>query len=185
MIIFDNMKNEIPFYNHFVDAENLPQAGPEDFIPIESEYLYVRWASVFMFFIMGGFLLAMFVIFSDFALNTKLLLLLGYLILHIIWAILVRLEFKQRGFVIRDQDIAYRRGFIFRTRQYLPFRRVQHCKISEGVVERVFNFATIIVSAAGDDIVIQGLRPEVAQSLQSYINERVDALNKEMKDGIN
>ncbi|WP_236970314.1 PH domain-containing protein [Membranihabitans marinus] len=179
------MKNEIPFYNHFVNVEDLPQTGPDDFQPIESEYFYVKLASVFMFFIMSGFLLAMFVIFSDFDLYSKLYLLLGYLLVHILWAILVRLEFKQRGYAIREQDIAYRRGFIFRTRQYLPFRRVQHCKISEGLIERVFNFATIIVSAAGDDIVIQGLRPEVAQSLQSYINERVDALNKEMKNGSN
>src|SRR5690606_21959147 len=87
------------------------------------------------------------------------------------------------GYAIRTQDVAYRSGLIFRSRQYLPFRRIQHCKITEGLFERLFNFSTVIVSAAGDDIVIHGLRPEEAQNLQQFINEKVDTLTKEMHYG--
>src|SRR5690625_6967810 len=89
-------------------------------------------------------------------------------------------EFRNRGYGIRQKDIAYRRGYIFQVKQYIPFRRVQHCKISEGMIDRLFDFATVIVSAAGDDIVIHGLRPEKALELQQWINEKVDQLTKEM-----
>lgn len=176
------MKEE-PFFNDWVDPGALPVATAEDFVPVESEYLYVRLTSVLILFLIGGVLLALFVFVSSMAFWEKGVFAGGFLLLIILWAIYVWLEFRQRGYAVREQDVSYRRGLIFRTRQYLPFRRVQHCKISESMLERVFNFATIVVSAAGDDIVINGLRPEVAQALQKMINERVDQLNKEMKNG--
>lgn len=177
------MNVEEPFYNRWVDLDHLPPNTPEQFLPIESEYLYVRLTSVVVFSLVTGLPIALFVLLSGWSLSIKFIILLGFLLISIVWGILVWLEFKQRGYIVREQDIAYRRGLLFRTRQYLPFRRVQHCKISEGVVDRIFNFATIIVSAAGDDIVVQGLRPDVASALQKYINDRVDYLNKEMQDG--
>ncbi|WP_236980715.1 PH domain-containing protein [Membranihabitans maritimus] len=171
------------FSNRWVDPESLPRAGAEDFTPVESEYLYVRLTSVLIFFIVGGVLVALFVLLSSMTFLWKTVITGGFLLLILLWGIYVWLEFRQRGYAVREQDVSYRRGLIFRTRQYLPFRRIQHCKISESMLERLFNFATIVVSAAGDDIVINGLRPEVAQSLQTMINDKVDQLNKEMKNG--
>ena len=177
------IKNEAPFYNNWISLDTIPQATEADFIPVESEYLYVRLSSVLLVAIVSGLGVATFILFSSFTWAQKLYILAGFLVLILLWAWLVYMEFKCRGYAIRDQDIAYRSGYIFRRRQYIPFRRVQHCKITEGLIERLFNFSTVVISAAGDDIVIHGLRPDDAQNLQQFINEKVDSLTKEMHYG--
>src|SRR5690625_7957033 len=79
--------------------------------------------------------------------------------LFILFLVLISIkEFRNRGYAIREKDIAYRRGYIFQVKQYIPFRRVQHCKISEGMIDRLFDFSTVIDSALEDDIVLHGLR---------------------------
>ena len=176
-------KIERPFYNDWLSLDQIPQATDTAFTQVESEYLYVRLSNVLLVAILIGLALAVFLIFSSYALSQKLYMLGGFVLLILIWAWLVYMEFRYRGYAIRSQDIAYRSGFIFRRKQYLPFRRVQHCKITEGLIERLFNFSTVVVSAAGDEIVIHGLRPEDAQNLQQFINEKVDTLTKEMHYG--
>lgn len=172
-----------PFYNEWLDINELPRAESSEFVGLESEYLYVRLSSVLVMAILGGLMLTIFVFLSSLTLLVKFLVLLGFVLLLTLWGVLIMLEFKRRGYAIRSQDVAYRSGYIFRRRQYLPFRRVQHCKITEGLFERLFNFSTVIISAAGDDIVIHGLRPEEAQKLQQFVNEKVDELTKEMNYG--
>lgn len=179
----DQGKVNRPFYNEWVDVEKLPRAESTEFVGLESEYLYVRLSSVLIIAILGGLVLTIFVFLSSLTLMAKLLILLGFVLLLAFWGIMIRLEFKHRGYAIRSLDVTYRSGYIFRRRQFLPFRRVQHCKITEGLIERLFNFSTVIISAAGDDIVIHGLRPEEAQKLQQYVNEKVDELTKEMHYG--
>lgn len=176
-------EREPPFYNDWIPISELPSATESEFTPVESEYLYVRLSTVLIMTIIGGLLLTVFILLSAMSLMFKIYILAGFIVLMLAWAVLVYLEFKIRGYAIRSHDIAYRSGFIFRRRQYLPFRRVQHCKITEGLIERLFNFSTVVVSAAGDDIVIYGLRPEEALNLQQFINEKVDALTKEMHYG--
>lgn len=168
------------FYNEWVNLKNIPQAGEEEFLPLDGEYLYVRLARVLIVTVVGGLTLLLFVVMTRYSFMTNLLIMGFFGLLMSFWTLITILEFRHRGYAIREKDIAYRSGYLFRYRQYIPFRRVQHCKISEGPAERLFNFATVIVSAAGDDIVIHGLRPEEALSLQQWVNEKVDRLTKEM-----
>ncbi|MBY5958027.1 PH domain-containing protein [Membranicola marinus] len=172
-----------PFYNEWVDINQLPIAEDSEFVGLEPEYLYVRLSNILITTILGGLVLAIFVFLSAFTFSVKFMVLLGFVLLMAFWGLLTYLEFHQRGYAIRSQDVAYRSGYIFRQRQFLPFRRVQHCKITEGLIERLFNFSTVIISAAGDDIVVHGLRPEEAQKLQQFVNEKVDELTKEMHYG--
>ena len=172
-----------PFFNDWVDVQDLPASEEAEFIGLESEYLYVRLSSVLIMTIIGGLTLLFVIFLTSWTWTTTFIIIGVFLLLMIFWAVLVILEFRYRGYVIRSKDIAYRSGYIFRRRQYLPFRRVQHCKITEGLIERLFHFSTVIVSAAGDDIIIHGLRPDDAEKLQHFINEKVDELTKEMHYG--
>ncbi len=176
----DQIAEDQPFYNEWIDLQNLPKAEDTMFTGLDAEYLYVRLSNVLVVSILGGVPLVLVLIFSALPWVYKWTIVGIFILLMLIWAIMVFLEFRHRGYAIREQDIAYRSGLIFRRRQFLPFRRVQHCKITEGLIERLFNFSTVVVSAAGDDIVIHGLRPEEAQNLQQFINEKVDSMTKEM-----
>lgn len=176
----DQNNVDSPFYNKWIDLNHLPKATDEEFHPLEDEYLYVRLSRILIFGMLGGFMLLLFLLMTRFSLISNILILVGSGLFILVWGWITIKEFRNRGYAIREKDIAYRRGYIFQVKQYIPFRRVQHCKISEGMIDRLFDFATVIVSAAGDDIVIHGLRPEKALELQQWINEKVDQLTKEM-----
>lgn len=169
------------FYNEWVDIQELSPAGEEEFRSLDREYMYVGLVKILFFAGIGGIILLLFIMIAGFSFKINLFILIGFLLFIFLRSLLVVLEFRYLGYAVREKDIAYRSGWIIRHRQYIPFRRVQHCKISESMIERLFNFATVVVSAAGDNIVIHGLRPEEALSLQQWINEKVDRLTKEMR----
>ena len=179
----DQINGDLTFYNKWIDINDLPLIEEAEFVGLESEYVYVRLSNVLILTISGGVTLSIFIFLSSLTLITKFIFLGTFVLLMAFWALIIILEFRIRGYAIRSHDVAYRSGYLFRQRQYLPFRRVQHCKITEGLIERLFNFSTVIISAAGDDIVIHGLRPDEALRLQQFVNEKVDELTKEMHYG--
>src|SRR5690606_1297755 len=171
----EQTNEELTFYNKWLDIKTLPLIEEAEFVGLESEYVYVRLSNVLIMTIFGGGAITIFIFLSSLTLFIKLILLGSFILLMALWALLIVLEFRIRGYAIRNHDVAYRSGYLFRQRQYLPFRRVQHCKITEGLIERLFNFSTVVVSAAGDDIVSHCLRPDEAQYSQQYINAEGEA----------
>lgn len=179
----DQVKEDLAFFNKWIDIKDLPLIEEAEFVGLEPEYVYVRLSNVLILSLLGGVPMAIFIFLSSLSLTAKFVLLGTFVVIMSVWAVIIILEFKFRGYAIRTHDVAYRSGYLFRRRQYLPFRRVQHCKITEGLVERLFNFSTVIISAAGDDIAIHGLRPDEALKLQQFVNDKVDELTKEMHYG--
>ena len=123
-----------------------------------------------------GLLLA---IFST-PLGTHKLLSSGFLGLWLLWAgfsfWLTKKGFEIKGFALREKDITYRSGYIFRSVTTIPFNRVQHCEITEGPIERQFGLKKLEVFTAGgqsSDLSIPGLKGEQAQQLKEYITKLV------------
>lgn len=88
---------------------------------------------------------------------------------------LVKKGFEIKGFYLREKDISYREGFIFRTITTIPFNRIQHCEITQGPIERRYDLKTLQVFTAGgqsSDLTIPGLKAEEAQRLKEYITTR-------------
>ena len=97
-----------------------------------------------------------------------------------IWALLFGVwfleEFKGfplRGYVLRDKDLTYRAGWIFRKVTTIPFNRIQHSEISQGPLGRLFRLNRLKIYTAGgsaSDLSIPGLDPEVAVRLRDFVN---------------
>src|SRR5690625_7104228 len=103
---------------------------------------------------------------TRFSLISNILILVGSGLFILVWVWITIKEFRNRGYAIREQDIAYRRGYIFQVKQYIPFRRVQHGEISEGLIDRHFDFATVIFLVEGDHDVLHGIWEEMALAVQ-------------------
>jgi len=91
--------------------------------------------------------------------------------------------YKIRGYQLRDKDLVHRQGVIFKTTTTIPFNRVQHCEVSQGVVQRMFDLHTLQIFTAGGsnrDLSIPGLKADTAQRIKDFIiNKTVESTENE------
>ncbi len=90
--------------------------------------------------------------------------------------------FRQKGYAVRERDISYKTGLINRQTTTIPFNRVQHCDIKQGVVSRYFGLSKLNVYTAGgakSDLSIPGLTLDKAQKLMDFVLQKTLAYDEE------
>lgn len=83
-----------------------------------------------------------------------------------------------RGIALREQDILYKRGLIWRTTTIVPFNRIQHIETQRGLFERKLGLATVKIFSAGglaSDLVISGLSVMRASQLRQIILDKTNS----------
>ena len=79
------------------------------------------------------------------------------------------LSVPKRGYVVRDKDILFRKGVVWRSVTAVPFNRIQHVETSNTPLDRKFDLATLQLFTAGGssgDLKIDGLAARVAEQLR-------------------
>jgi len=97
----------------------------------------------------------------------------GFAIVFVSWP---RISVPRRGYVVRDKDIVFRSGVIWRSVTAIPYNRIQHVETSNTPLDRRFGVATLQLFTAGGsggDLKIDGLGAEVAEQLRIYILDKV------------
>ena len=82
------------------------------------------------------------------------------------------------GYVIRDKDLVFRKGVLWRSVTAIPFNRVQHVETSSTPLDRRFSLASLKVFTAGGasgDLKIDGLGAERAEQLRTHVLEKAGA----------
>ena len=82
------------------------------------------------------------------------------------------ISFHYMKYAVREKDISYHSGWLWKSMTTIPFNRVQHCDIREGLIDRQFGLAKLTIYTAGGqsaDLMIPGLLPETAEKLKSFI----------------
>ncbi|UTW54570.1 PH domain-containing protein [Kordiimonas sp. SCSIO 12610] len=85
------------------------------------------------------------------------------------------LDAKHRGYAIREQDILYKSGVIWRTVVAVPFNRLQHAELHRGPLERLFNLSSLRLFTAGGlkaDMTIPALPETDAIRVREYVLSR-------------
>ena len=84
----------------------------------------------------------------------------------------------RRGYVLRDKDILFRKGVIWRSETAVPFNRIQHVETSNTPLDRRFGLATLQIFTAGGssgDLKINGLGNDIAEQLRVFILDKAGA----------
>lgn len=84
----------------------------------------------------------------------------------------------KRAYVLRDNDILFRKGVVWRSLTAIPFNRVQHVETSNTPFDRKYELATLQLFTAGGssgDLRIDGLSEDVAEQLRAFILEKAGA----------
>jgi membrane protein YdbS with pleckstrin-like domain len=88
------------------------------------------------------------------------------------------ISLPKRGYVLRDKDILFRKGVVWRSVTAIPFNRIQHVETSSTPFDRKFDLATLQLFTAGGssgDLKIDGLSTDIAEQLRVFVLEKAGA----------
>jgi len=170
------------FTNEQVNLSAIPQAEYIEFQPLEKPYrtIQVIGSLIFTSIILIGLAIVFWQ--TDVPLWISALAMGVWVLLGITQLVFIFKGFKYKGFAIRERDLTYKRGWLYKKQVTVPFKRIQHVDIKQGVIERAYKLAKLNVYTAGgnaSDLSVPGLRMEDAKQFKSYILGVLEADDEE------
>jgi uncharacterized protein len=166
------------FSNSILLPENLPEIESKTFNLLDKKYLKIILIRISIFlFILSG-LLATFWLLSDETIPTLIVVLIGLAIILIIgFSVLISiLGFPKKGYLVREKDVSFQRGLIIYRLTTVPFNRIQHVEVNQGILEKLFHLSSVKIYTAGgnsSDLSIPGLSVSDAQKLKAFLSEKI------------
>ncbi|MCC5865630.1 MAG: PH domain-containing protein [Wenzhouxiangella sp.] len=94
-----------------------------------------------------------------------------------VWfTVLSWMDARRRGWALREHDLIYRSGVIWRKTVVVPFARIQHVETASGPLERWFGLMRVKCFTAGGmmaDLTVEGLDEALAQQVRQYLLEQI------------
>jgi len=168
------------FSNSIILPDNLPIIEKTDFNPVDRKYLKLIYIRQIIFLIIMGLTILGFLILSKEKIPAFIPWILGGFVaaLFCYSFIIAYLSFPYRGYLIREKDIAYKRGLIKFKLTSIPFNRIQHVELIQGILAKRMRLASIKVYTAGgssDDLSIPGLPIEQARQIREFLTEKISS----------
>ena len=161
-----------------IAVTSFPDITKVDFKSIENQYLKVILINTFVAFLV----LFLVICLGDYKGLFKLIentiwIYLTFTLCFVFTLLIKTIEFKKRRYVVREKDISYKKGVLFRSITTVPFNRIQHVEIDEGPISRFLGLVSLSVFTAGDssdDLKISGLLKEEAEQIKEFISNKID-----------
>jgi len=179
------MDTEAPT-NPLIDPDALPAPAEVDYQPISPRYQWVLVLHIALYVVLA-LALALSIGFMLVAGTASLPVLLQPLLVGpvavtalVAGAVWARLAVRHKGYAVRERDVFYRRGVIWRSYIAVPFSRVQHVETHQGPLDRWLGLAAIKVYTAGAaraDLQIPGLHADTAERLHGFLLTRAGEAN--------
>ena len=83
------------------------------------------------------------------------------------------------GYAVRDKDIVFKSGVLWRTVTAVPFNRIQHVEKDSSPLDRRLGLANLKIftaGGAGGDLKIQGLAATTTERLRAFILDKAGAV---------
>lgn len=162
------------FENPQVDTKQLPSVEAIDYQGIHRNSLVVNLIGAMIWW---GFILttaSVFIYFTNFDYPSFLnYVVLGVLVTFAVLSIILNiLGFRRKGYALRERDVSFQEGVLWKSHTVIPFHRIQHSEVTQGPVESMFELATLSVYTAGgsaSDLTISGLQQEEAHQIKDFL----------------
>lgn len=169
---------EQDFSNLEIDIASLPRHEEVKLHGLRKKYLlklHLQTTLSFVFVVLALLGLYFFVSFPEsyFYLASVLIVLL------FAWSYFVNYQLlRKNGYALREQDIIFRRGFVFEKTTVIPLNRIQHVSVARSFTDKILNLSTLKIFTAGgsgSDIDVPGLSPDTAQQIKEEISGRISS----------
>ncbi len=166
------------FSNSVILPGDLPEIKQESFNALEKNYLKILLIRVFIFalILISGF--AAFLIFSEEKIpGFVLAIIIPVFSILIIYSIIITiLGFPRKGYLVRENDVSFKKGLIAYKQTSVPFNRIQHVEVNQGILAKIFKLSSVKIYTAGgtaSDLSIPGLPAETAHKLKAFLSEKI------------
>ena len=165
---------EDQFTNYQIEISELPSITSLELKALHKDYLTAQMIRALIFWIVFSILFVSVLFLNDKEYPRYL----NYIALAIFFTvlalrfILIYVGFHKKNYALRQRDILYKTGFIWRSNTIIPFNRIQHAEVNQGPIERLFDLSMLRIFTAGgsaSDMVIPGLRPDEAHRIKEFI----------------
>jgi len=164
------------FINETIDTTQLPKYDEVEFSVLHRDYWKVILVSLATFFLIVGMGAGIVLLFNEELTPFIFEFSIVYLVLLVIVIFFSRLSFKKKGFAFRNHDVLFRHGMIATNTLVIPYNRVQHVSLHEGLISRIFGLAKIEIFTAGgssSDIMIPGIKKEQAENIKQLLMGKI------------
>lgn len=100
----------------------------------------------------------------------------GIIVFCALILLFARIGYRKKGFAFRDHDVLYREGIISTNTMVIPYNRIQHVALHEGMISRMFGLAKVEIFTAGghsSDIEIPGIEKEQAENIKQLLMGKI------------
>jgi membrane protein YdbS with pleckstrin-like domain len=160
------------FTNETIDTFSLPKFEEVKLSPLQASYKKVICFNLALAFLIIGVVAGLALYFIEDTIKYWLPVTIAYAIILILSIIISMISFKNRGFAFRAHDVIYRSGAFVIETTIIPYNRVQHATLHEGVLSRKLGLASIEIFTAGgggSDIKIPGIEKEHAEKIKQLL----------------
>jgi uncharacterized protein len=164
------------FSNETIDTTNLPKFENVVFSKLHQKYWNVILINLILFFLVASLALIFALVNIGEIANFQIQFAVGFIILVALIVIFSRIGFLKKGFAFRDHDVLFTKGIIVTNTIVIPYNRVQHVALHEGVISRYFGLAKIEIFTAGgsnSDIEIPGIEKEQAENIKQLLMGKI------------
>ena len=166
------------FTNETLDTSQLPKFEEVAFTALHPKYLLVVLIGLLRTIAMLVLIPTVVSMFKPEFFSGRIWLILGIIIpiFSILLVVFSSIGFNKKGFAFREHDVLYRYGIIATNTIVIPYNRVQHVALHEGLVSRYFGLAKIEIFTAGgssSDIEIPGIEKEQAENIKQLLMGKI------------
>lgn len=164
------------FTNETIDTKQLPRYEEVQLSALNPKYWIVSLMNTTVVFLVLGIALGFVWYNSEEFSQVGVYFLLAYLLVLVIALLLTRIGFKKKGFAFREHDVIYRNGIIATNTMVIPYNRVQHVALHEGLISRYFGLAKVEIFTAGgssSDVEIPGIAKEEAENIKQLLMGKI------------
>ena len=101
----------------------------------------------------------------------------GYLAFGFLLVALYKTDIRRRGFAVREKDILYNSGIIAISTTIIPFSRIQHITLDEGLFSRIYQLGQLRIFTAGGSsgsLHIPGIEIEQARKMKELLMKQIN-----------
>ena len=166
------------FTNSVLLPQDLPKIEKKSFNPIDKNYLKILVIQLIILFLALSGLFITFMLFSQNTPPVEIIIIAAsaIAILFSYATVITVLGFSKKGYLVREKDISYHKGLITYKLTSVPFNRIQHVEVNQGVLAKMFKLSSVKIYTAGgnaSDLSIHGLPEEVAHNLKAFLSEKI------------
>jgi membrane protein YdbS with pleckstrin-like domain len=172
------------FSNETIDTAALPKFEETHLTPLHKDYKKILIFNLALVFFVIAVAIGLALYFIEGILQYWIPVALGYVLVVSLTLIISLISFRNKGFAFRGHDVIYRSGAIAIETTIIPYNRVQHVTLHEGILSRKLGLATIEIFTAGginSDIKVPGIEKEHAEKIKQLLVGKI--LKQDVTDG--